>query len=139
MTNTRQEKLEQLKSFITFEDIIALAIARSGKEKFSAKTEHWSKAMKKIKDRFSDQIPELKEIYFSERPPLAPQSDQVYQVFTTLARSGEISLPNPQYREITVHEAQRNLIEKAIGKSLCKYDTFMNSITMILEDELAVR
>lgn len=138
MTNNRQSKFERVKAFITFEDIIALALARSNKQNFSARTEPWCKALMEVRDRYLTQIPELSEIYFTERPPLTPQSDQVYQVFTTLARAGEISLPNPQLEKIVIKKSHKNRIRKAIGNSLTKYDPLIDEIRRILEEKVAI-
>ena len=137
--SNRQAKIERLKAFTTFEDIFALALAHSVKQHFLAGSEPWCEAMFEVRERYSSQIPELKDIYFTERPPLAPQSDQVYQIFTTLARAGEISLPNPQLEEIVVRKSHKNRIRKAIGNSLSKYDAFMGDIVRILEEKVAVR
>lgn len=138
MTNNRQSKFERVKAFTTFEDIFALALARSNKQHFSASTEPWCKAMLEVRERYSTQIPELNDIYFTERPPLPPQSDQVYQVFTTLARAGEMSLPNPQLEEIVIKNSHKNRIRKAIGNSLTKYDPLIDEIVRILEEKVAI-
>jgi len=137
MKTARQSKIEQVKAFTTFEDIFALALAGSHKEHFVATSGPWCEAMFEVARLYSSQIPELRDIHFSERPPLPPQSDQVYQVFTTLARAGEISLPNPQLEEIVVQDKHKNRIRKAIGDSLSKYDVFMPDIVQILERKLA--
>jgi hypothetical protein len=70
---------------------------------------------------------------------LPPQSDQVYQIFTTLARAGEISLPNPQLEQIVVGRAQKNRIREAIGNSLSEYDVIIDDVVRILEEKVAVR
>ena len=62
MTKDRESKFERVKAFTTFEDIFALALARSKKQRFSASTEPWCQAMLEIKDRYSNQIPELNRI-----------------------------------------------------------------------------
>lgn len=139
MTNNRQAKVERVKSFTAFEDIFALALALSNREHFFAGSEPWCEAMFAVCERYSSQIPELKDIYFTERPPLAHQTDQVYQVFTTLARAGEISLPNPQLEQIVCRKSHKNRIRKAIGNSLSKYDAFMEDIVRILEEKTAIR
>lgn len=140
MKINRQTKIDQVKAFTTFEDIFALALARSNKQHFSASTEPWCKAMLEAKERYSTQIPELRDIYFMERPPLTPQSDQVYQVFTTLARAGEISLPNPQLEEIVIRKSHKNRIRKVIGSSLTKYDdALIDGIVRILEEKVAIK
>ena len=138
MTSDRALKFERVKAFTTFEDIFALALARSKKQRFSASTEPWCQAMLEVKDRYSNQIPELNDIYFMERPPLPPQSDQVYQVFTTLARSSEMSLPNPQLKEIVIKKNHKSRIRKAIGNSLTKYEPLMDDIVRIMEEKVAI-
>jgi len=139
MANERQSKYGRVKAFTTFEDIIALALARSKRQNFSASTEPWCKAMLELKKRYSDLIPELKDIYFSERPPLTPQSDQVYQIFTTLARAGEMSLPNPQFEKIVINNIHKTRIRKVIGDSLSKYDSLIDEIVPILEEGVAIQ
>lgn len=138
MTTKRREKIECVKAFTTFEDIFALALARSKKRHFSAGSGPWCKAMFEICRRYSSEVPELQDIYFSERPPLPPQSDQVYQIFTTLARAGEISLPNPQLEHIVVHNTHKTRIRRAIGDSLSRYDGIMGDIVRILEEKVAI-
>ncbi len=139
MREDRQSKFEQINSFITFEDVIALALARSKKHSFKSNTTPWCEALLELKNKYSDKIPELQEIYFNDRPPLPPQSDQVYQIFTTLARSGEMSLPNPQFVKIVISKSQKNRILRALGHSLDKYDALINEIVPILEEKVAIR
>jgi len=138
MTITRQEKIDRTKAFTTFDDIFALALSCSNRESFSASSGPWCEAMFEIRERYSIEIPELEDIYFNDRPPLVPQTDQVYQVFMTLARAGEISLPNPQLAKIVVKKSHKNRIRRAIGNSLSHYEPFMDDIVRILEEKVAI-
>jgi len=138
MSVQREKLIEELRASKSYEDIIALALARSRQTRFSADTHQWCEVLFELGQRYSEQIPELKSLRFSERPPLPPQTDQVYELFTFLARAREASFPNPQFKFLLVSEEEKTRISQAIGDSLKRYDPMMDDVVRILEEKLAV-
>ena len=137
------EKLEQVQStekeeFTTFEDIFALALANTDHSLFKADSDEWHRVMYEVCEEYRDKIPQLSVIFFEDRPPLPPQSDEFYQLITTLSMSGLISLPNPNYEFIVMGENQKESIKKLEVKRLAKYKDYIQNITELLDKRLAV-
>ena len=125
---------ERLKNFTTYVDVFALALARSSKTHFRADTNSWASVMYKVCQEHKTRLPLLREVSFSERPPLAHQSDQVYELIAVLAKAGELSLPNPQFEHIAIDEPRKERIRNAIGDRLAEYNDVIGEITKIIED-----
>lgn len=129
----------RIKNFTTFVDVIALALAESSETEFSAETHKWAEALYDICQSYASEVPELRSITFIERPPLPPQSDQVYEMLTSLAKSREISLPNPQFERIVISDQQKDRIRSAIGENSSKYpEKILRDISKILETRLSM-
>jgi len=120
------EKLEKMQGseeeeFTTFEDIFALALANTTRSiRFTADSDAWHEVLYEVCEEYRDKMPELRVIFFDERPPLPPQSDEFYQLITTLSMCGLISLPNPNYELIVMSEEQKRRAQEMEGKRLAK-------------------
>lgn len=137
------KKLEQIaaserEEFTTFEDIFALAIANTEHSLFKANSDDWHRVMYEVCEEYRDKIPQLSVIFFEDRPPLPPQSNEFYQLITTLSVSGLISLPNPNYEFIAVGEKQKKRIKKLEEKRLIEYKDYIKKITELIDNRLAV-
>lgn len=137
------EKLEEMQcseeeEFTTFEDIFALALANSKQTHFKADSNEWHKVLYQVYEEYRDKMPQLGVIFFKERPPLAPQSKEFYQLITTLSMSGLITLPNPSYEFIVMDSAQKERARELEGKRLGKYEEYIRKITELLDERLAV-
>jgi len=137
------EKLKEMQDsveeeFITFEDIFALALANSEHSKFKADSSEWHKVLYKVYEEYRDEMPQLEAIFFRERPPLPPQSKEFYQLITTLSMSGLITLPNPSYEFIVMDSRQKGRTRELEEKRLAKYKEYIQEITKLLDDHLAV-
>lgn len=137
------EKLKKMQSseeeeFTTFEDIFALALANTEHHRFTADSDKWHKLLYEVCEKYRDKIPQLGVIFFEERPPLPPQSNEFYQLLTTLSMSGLVSLPNPNYEYIVMEQVQKVHTQELEEKRLDKYKGYIQKITKLLDDRLAV-
>lgn len=137
------EKLEKMhgseeEEFTTFEDIFALALANTERSRFKADSNEWHKVLHQVYEEYGDKMPQLRVIFFKERPPLPPQSKEFYQLITTLSMSGLITLPNPSYEFIVMEDAQKERARELEGKRLDKYKDYIKEITELLDKQLAV-
>ena len=137
------EKLEKMQGseeeeFTTFEDIFALALANAKSTYFKADSDVWHQVLNEVCKKYRDKIPELGVIFFEERPPLPAQSREFYQLITTLSVSDLISLPNPNYEYIVMDRKQKQRAQEMEGKRLGKYKDYIQKITELLEERLAV-
>jgi len=137
-------KLKQVENsaedeFTTFEDIFALALANTEHRRFTADSDKWHKVLYEVCKKYRDKIPQLGVIFFEERPPLPPQSNEFYQLITTLSMSGLVSLPNPNYEYIVMEQKQKENAQELEEKRLNKYKDYIRRITKLLDDRLAVK
>ena len=138
------EKLEKMQGieeeeFTTFEDIFALALADTEHTRFKADSDAWHRVLYEVCKEHRDKMPQLGVIFFKERPPLPPQSKEFYQLIATLSISGLISLPNPNYEYIVMDDTQKKRALELEGKRLQKYTGYIQKITELLDDRLAVK
>lgn len=137
------EKLEKVQDseeeeFTTFEDIFALALANTEHSHFKADSNAWHRVLYDVYKGYRDKVPQLGAIFFEERPPLPPQSKEFYQLITTLSMSGLITLPNPSYEFIVMERTQKERAREMEGKRLDKYKEYIQKITELLDERLAV-
>lgn len=137
------EKLEKMQSseeeeFTTFEDIFALALANTRSSRFKADSDAWHEVLYEVCKKYQNKMPQLEVIFFEERPPLPPQSNEFYQLITTLSMAGLISLPNPNYEFIVMDRKQKKRAQELEGKRLDKYKDYIRKITELLDRRLAV-
>jgi len=138
------EKLEKMQGreeekFTTFEDIFALALANTKNCRFKADSDAWHEVLYEVCKKYQNKVPQLGVIFFEERPPLPPQSDEFYQLITTLSMSGLISLPNPNYELIVMNEEQKKRAREMEGKRLDEYEGYIQEISKLLDARLAVQ
>ena len=138
------EKLEKVQDsvdeeFTTFEDIFALALANTEHFLFKADSDEWHQVLYEVCEEYRDKMPQLGVIFFEERPPLPPQSNEFYQLITTLSMSGLISLPNPNYEFIVMDKRQKKRAQELEGKRLDKYKDYIRKITELLDRRLAIK
>ena len=138
------EKLEKIQSseeekFTTFEDIFVLALANTKSSRFKADSDAWHEVLYEVCKKYQNKMPQLEVIFFEERPPLPPQSNEFYQLITTLSMSGLISLPNPNYELIVMNEEQKKRAREMEGKRLDKYEGYIQEISKLLDARLAVQ
>ena len=138
MVELKQVHSSEKEEFTTFEDIFALALANTDNSRFKANSDDWHQVMYEVCEMYRDKIPQLSVIFFENRPPLPPQSNEFYQLITTLSTSGLISLPNPNYEFIVMSNNQKELAKKLEMKRLTKYKDYIQKITELLDKRLAV-
>ena len=138
MENLEETQRNEEKEFTTFEDIFALALANSRHSRFKADSDEWNRVLYEVCEQYREQIPQLEVIFFEERPPLPPQSNEFYQLINTLSMSGLISLPNPNYEFIIVDETHKSRVLELERRRLDEYKECIKHITDLLDERLAV-
>jgi hypothetical protein len=121
---------------ITFDDIFALALAEAGPTRFTGDSRKWHEAMYEICERYGDDVPALQEVFFAKRPPLKVQTDQYYQLISTLSTSGLITLPNPNFQYIQMTPAQKNRAKKLEDTLLAEFRPQIQEIAQIVRQRL---
>jgi hypothetical protein len=106
----KKKQYQEFKSFVNYIDILTYALAISGEKSFSGDPDKWHRAIYEVCKKYKNKIPELKQIYFTFRPPQPPQSEQVDRLIKVLNMSREISLPNPRYPKIDITADKKRLI-----------------------------
>ena len=110
MDANKKKQYQEFKSFVNYIDILTYALAISGEKSFSGDPDKWHRAIYEVCKKYKNKIPELKQIYFTFRPPQPPQSEQVDRLIKVLNMSREISLPNPRYPKIDITADKKRLI-----------------------------
>jgi len=136
MATQAPQKYAKFRSFFTYENILTYALALTKEEEFDSNPEKWHEVIYEICQEYKTQVPELKWIYFTSRPPMSPQSEQVDQLLKLLANSREVSLPNPDFPAISMKKEKRELIIKRERSRLAKYQKQIEAISHILKDKL---
>lgn len=138
MAKRGPRQLSDPRSYITFDDVFALALARTKSERFVAESGKWQNALYDIWQKYKDRIPELRAMFFDEsRKPLAPQSDAFYQLLNILSASRLISLPNPNFEYICMDKSQKRHARVLEERLLDKYKEYIQEIGQVLEKQLA--
>ena len=138
MNKKNLQKYKEFRSFFTYENALTYALALTEEDKFDSNPDKWHQVIYDICQKYRDQIPQLKWIYFTFREPMPPQSEQVDQLIKLLANSREVSLPNPSYPTINLDETKRNLIKKREEGRLAPYREELQAISQLLKDTLKV-
>ena len=139
MDKKKLQKYERFRSsFSTYENALTYALALTEEDKFDSNPDKWHRVIYDICQKYRDQIPQLKWIYFTSRPPMPPQSEQVDQLIKLLANSREVSLPNPDYPTINMDKTNRDLIKKREAGRLADYQEPLQAISQLLKEELKV-
>lgn len=138
MEKEKKKKYDEFKSFVTYEDILTFALALADEEHFDAHPDKWHDAIYDICQKYREQIPELKRIYFTYRKPLPPQSEQVDRLIKTLNMSREITLPNPRYPTIDMSQDKKEKIKKREQERLGHYTQQITEIGQLLQAKLGV-
>ena len=138
MNKKNLQKYEEFRSFFTYENVLTYALALTDEDRFDSNPDKWHKVIYYICRKYRGEIPELKWIYFTSRPPMPPQSEQVDQFLKLLANSRQVSLPNPDYPTINMDETKRNLIKKREAGRLPDYQEPLQAISQLLKEELKV-
>lgn len=126
--------------YITFDDILALALAKTKSREFVADSGKWQAVLYKICERYKDAIPELASMFFDETyTALPPQSDQFYQFLNVMSGAKLISLPNPTFERIEMNGEQKRRAINLEKNLLKRYEEHIPDIAAMLEQELAVR
>ena len=138
MDKKKLQKYEKFRSFVTYENALTYALALTEEDRFDGNPDKWHQVIYDICQKYRDQIPQLKWIYFTFRPPMPPQSEQVDQLIKLLANSREVSLPNPDYPTINMDKTNRDLIKKREAGRLADYQEPLQAISQLLKEELKV-
>lgn len=127
-------------SYVTFDDVIVLALANTSTNKFLADSNRWQRVLYAIREKYKDRIPELKAMFFDEsRSDISPQSEEFYQLINILSASKLISLPNPSFEHIVMDSTQKERARNLEERLLQRYHDYIADITSMLEGELAVQ
>ena len=139
MDKKKLQKYEKFRSsFSTYENALTYALALTEEDKFDSNPDKWHKVIYEICQKYKDQVPELKWIYFTFRPPMPPRSEQVDQLIKLLANSREVSLPNPDFPAIVMNRDKRELIKKREERRLAGYRKELQDISQLLKEKLKV-
>lgn len=138
MNKKNLPKYKEFRSFFTYENALTYALAITDEDCFDNNPDKWHEVIYEICQKYRDQIPELRWIYFTFREPMPPQSEQVDQLIKLLANSGEVSLPNPSYPTINMDKTKRDLIKKREERRLAHYREQLQAISQLLKDKLKV-
>ena len=140
MKKTDTKELREPHAYITFDDVIALALANTQATKFTADSQSWQKVLYEIREKYQDKIPELKMMYFDEsRSDIPPQSEEFYQLINILSASKLISLPNPTFEHILMDDPRKERAKNLEERLLQRYKDHIAGIAGMLEGELAVQ
>jgi len=134
---TKKKQYQDFKSFVNYIDILTYALALSGEKSFSGDPDKWHRAIFEICKKYKNKIPELKQIYFTYRPPQPPQSEQVDRLIKVLNMSREISMPNPRYPRIDLPKDKKNLILKRESERNKHYLNEIERIGKILKEKVS--
>ena len=74
MVRTGTKELRDPHSYVTFDDIFALALAKTKSTKFVADSNTWQQVLYDIRQRYKDKITELRMLYFDESLTVALSS-----------------------------------------------------------------
>jgi hypothetical protein len=133
------KELRDPHSYVTFDDIFALALAKTKSIEFHAESSKWQEALNDICEKYKDRIVELKTMYFDKsRSDISPQSDEFYQLISILSASKLISLPNPTYERICMSDKQKERARELEEKLLAHYAEYIGEIADILQEKLGV-
>lgn len=138
VSKTLQKKYEEFRSFFTYENVLTYALALTDEDRFDSNPDKWHQVIYDICQQYKEKVPELKWIYFTFRPPMPPQSEQVDQLIKLLINSRQVSLPNPDYPEIIMDKKKRELIKKREEGRLAPYREELQAISQLLKDTLKV-
>lgn len=138
MDKKNLQKYKEFRSFFTYENVLTYALALTDEGQFDSNPDKWHEVVYEIRQKYRDRIPELKWIYFTFRPPMPPQSEQVDQLIKLLANSREVSLPNPDYPTINMDETKRDLIKRREEGRLAGYREELQDISQLLKEKLKV-
>lgn len=136
---SRRELRSQIKNFLTLEDIVQLALAETPKTFFSSDSHAWSAALYELLQKYGEQVPEFKKISFSVRPPLPPQTEDVYRLITTLAMSGRVGLPNPRLHKVIMSKALKQRIKREKTNVFARYGILIPGMADVLERHLCTQ
>ncbi len=138
MRKKNLQKYEKFRSFFTYENALTYALALTEEERFDSNPDKWHQVIYDICQQYKEKVPELKWIYFTFRPPMPPQSEQVDQLIKLLINSRQVSLPNPDFPEIIMSKEKRELIKKREEGRLAPYRGELQAISQLLKDTLKV-
>jgi hypothetical protein len=134
------KELRDPHSYVTFDDVIVLALANTNTDKFFADSNRWQHVLHAIREKYKDRIPELKAMFFDEsRSDIPPQSEEFYQLINILSASKLISLPNPSFEHIVMNPTQKECARNLEDHLLQSYHDCIADIASMLEGELAVQ
>jgi len=124
--------------YITFDDIFAIALAKTKSNKFVADSDKWQRVLYDVHQKYQDKIPELTSIFFNEsRTALSPQTDAFYELLNILSASKLISLPNPSYEYIVMDAEQKERVINLENYVLIRYKEHITEIADMLERALS--
>jgi hypothetical protein len=87
-------------------DVMATALALVDAQTLSASDRVWNEAWQKIVED-PELAPLLPDVWFEERSPYPPLSDQVETLRRVLLRSGVLSLGNPRYAKFSIDDSAK--------------------------------
>lgn len=130
-------KFRDPESYVTFDDIFALALAETEATRYTADPHKWQSALYSIWKKYKDNIPALKAMSFDESCyHVPPQSEEFYQLLSILSSSKLISLPNPDFEYILMDPDQK-LRAKGLEEDLLQeYKEEIEDIGQMLASEL---
>lgn len=138
MAKRSPRQLSDPRCYVTFDDVFALALARTKSERFVAESHKWQEVLYEVWRKYKDRIPALKAMFFDEsRKPLPPQTDALYQLLNVLSASRLVSLPNPNFEYICMDSSQKRHARDLEEDLLDRYSDYIQEIGQVLEERLA--
>jgi len=123
--------------YITYDDIIALALAKTQLTEFTADSDVWQSALHEVQESFKEKIEALSMMFFdTSRPAIPPQSQEFYELISVLSESDLISLPNPTFQRIVMDDNQREKVHELEDELLVDYQEDIDGIANILKEKL---
>jgi hypothetical protein len=134
-----QELKRQLFASWTYLDVLALAMAKTSGNRFSADPGKWNQIIADLQARFESEVPELLErVYFDFRKPDMPYSEQVETFFRVMGGAGALSLGNPAFKTYFMSPKAKQDIMNTQGPALQDYNKWIEEIASEIQREMVL-
>jgi len=134
-----EKKEQKQEDFITYHDIFALALAYTSSTKFNSNHNQWHKAFYEICQKHKKNVPELRDIRFERRPPLPPQSEEVYDLRRVLGETGWIWEDGPFFKVTHMEDELKKKVINDEQERLRKYEEQIRDMALIFEKHLTLK
>ena len=133
---------QHLDQYITYHDILTLALAYTSIRNFSSDSMDWHRAFYEICQKYQESVPELRNIFFdhSRSPLLPPMANEVYDFQCLLEMSGQLEgLELGRDHISRIPREMRRKIKSSEEKRLAKYTEQIQDMAKIFDKHLKVK